>query len=53
VPNNLVNGQLPPNTVPTFNVTNGSAPNNCQNNALTTARQARHLLLERRTIRAE
>jgi len=35
VPNNLVNGQLPPNTVPTFNVTNGSAPNNCQNNALT------------------
>jgi hypothetical protein len=35
VPNNLVNGQLPPNTMPTFNVTNGAAPNNCQNNALT------------------
>jgi hypothetical protein len=33
VPNNLVNGQLPPNTMPTFNVTNGVA--SCQNNALT------------------
>jgi hypothetical protein len=33
VPNNLVNGQLPPNTMPTFNVNNGEV--GCQNNALT------------------
>src|SRR5260370_7521042 len=33
VPNNLVNGQLRPNTMPTFNVNNGEV--GCQNNALT------------------
>jgi hypothetical protein len=33
VPNNLVNGQLPPNTMPTFKVFNGEV--GCQNNALT------------------
>jgi hypothetical protein len=33
VPNNLVNGQLPPNTMPTFTVNNGEV--GCQNNALT------------------
>jgi len=33
VPTNLVNGQLPPNTMPTFNVNNGEV--GCQNNALT------------------
>jgi hypothetical protein len=33
VPTNLVNGQLPPGTNPTFNVTNGLA--SCFNNALT------------------
>jgi hypothetical protein len=33
VPNNLVNGQLPPNTMPTFKVNNGEV--GCQNNALT------------------
>ncbi|MBZ5643111.1 MAG: carboxypeptidase regulatory-like domain-containing protein [Acidobacteriia bacterium] len=35
VPTNLVGGKLPSNTMPTYNVTNGAAPNNCQNNALT------------------
>ena len=33
VPNNLVNGQLPANTLPTFSVNNGEVQ--CQNNALT------------------
>ncbi len=35
VPNNLVNGQLPANTMPTFTVNNGEAL--CQNNALNPA----------------